>query len=284
MVLFYGLLAFETANNTIAATRSTTSQRTSKIRKQKSIEKISSSSTNSWIYTEDLRKHFEKRYIDYRFVFVPVYVNQNNLYHNSNTKDILTQKNPKENSWMYSKSIRDHLFYSTSKISLPLTTNISSSLSSVYYINNQAYIIHHKSQIEKNSKKNISLSKNKLTTSLSSIFTPNNSSLSLINTTNNLTKFHTNDIVQEEDENNQNENNLVPLINKHPSMNSACITVEPSNDNKNFLNTTNNNKSNTKQTNTHNNRLTRLRSFFFKSSSSLSSTQQTTLPSSSLHN
>ncbi|CAF3404134.1 unnamed protein product [Rotaria sp. Silwood2] len=223
MVLFYGLLAFETANNTVAATAATktTSQRVNISRKENSIEKVSSSTTNSWIYTEDLRKHFEERYVDYRFVFVPVYVNGKKCHHNYSTTEILREKGDKENSWMYSKSIRDRLFYSTSKISLPLTTNLSSS---IYYITNQELIMHNKSQIDKNSKKifskqssssSSSSSKNKSTNSLSTIFTPNNSSLSLFNTNNNLTKYRTNDIVQEEDdEDTQNENHSIPLI-KH---------------------------------------------------------------------
>ncbi|CAF3609322.1 unnamed protein product, partial [Rotaria sp. Silwood2] len=97
----------------------TTSQRVNISRKENSIEKVSSSTTNSWIYTEDLRKHFEERYVDYRFVFVPVYVNGKKCHHNYSTTEILREKGDKENSWMYSKSIRDRLFYSPSKISLP---------------------------------------------------------------------------------------------------------------------------------------------------------------------
>jgi hypothetical protein len=61
MVLYYGLLALETANNTLAATASS-SQRESISKKVKM-----SSSSNSWIYTQDLRKRFEERYGDYRY-------------------------------------------------------------------------------------------------------------------------------------------------------------------------------------------------------------------------
>ncbi|CAF4058872.1 unnamed protein product, partial [Rotaria sordida] len=225
MVLFYGLLAFETANNTIAAA----SKRTNSIlQKENLIENVSSSSTNSWIYTEDLRK----RYSNHRCIFVPVYVNEKNSHHNYNT----IEKINNENSWIYSKSVCDRLYYSTSKISLPLTTNLSSSSSSsVYYLNNQALIKSNKILIEKNSQKKFSSSKYKSTTnSLSSIF----------NTTNNLTKYHqTNDLVEEndDDEDIQTENHPASLI-KHPFIDSSCptTTAEPSNSNKSLVNTTNN--------------------------------------------
>ncbi|CAF3185407.1 unnamed protein product [Rotaria sp. Silwood2] len=277
MVLFYGLLAFETANNTVAATAATktTSQRVNISRKENSIEKVSSSTTNSWIYTEDLRKHFEERYVDYRFVFVPVYVNGKKCHHNYSTTEILREKGDKENSWMYSKSIRDRLFYSTSKISLPLTTNLSSS---IYYITNQELIMHNKSQIDKNSKK---------------IFSKQSSSSSSSSCTISFVRYFVKLLFvlnNDNDEDTQNENHSIPLI-KHLSIDSSCTTNELSNDKKNFVNTTinnqlTNNKSNRKQTNTHNNRLARLRSFFSKSSS-LPSTQHqqtTNLSSSTLHN
>ncbi|CAF3865829.1 unnamed protein product, partial [Rotaria sordida] len=147
MVLFYGLLAFETANNTIAAAAKRTN---SILQKENSFENVSSSSTNSWIYTEDLRK----RYFNHRCIFVPVYVNEKNSHHNYNT----IEKINNENSWIYSKSVCDRLYYSTSKISLPLTTNLSSSSSSVYYLNNQAFIKSNKILIEKNSQKKFSSS------------------------------------------------------------------------------------------------------------------------------
>lgn len=103
MVLFYGLLALETANNTVGSQR-----------KQKM-----SSASNSWIYTQDLRKRFEERHADYRYIFIPVYIN--------GKKGQTTGMIP-DNYWMYTRSLRNHLYNSTSKISLPLTTNFSSSI------------------------------------------------------------------------------------------------------------------------------------------------------------
>jgi hypothetical protein len=70
----------------------------------------------------------------------------------------------------------------------------------------------------------------------------------------------------------------------------SYTTTESSNENIPIVNTMPNNdlsnkKSNMKHVTTRNNKLTRLRSFFFKSSSSASGIQQqTTLPSSSVYN
>jgi hypothetical protein len=229
MVLYYGLFALEAANSTVAAAtapkarRSSTnisritSDRTNFSRKQKiisnSIGKMPSSSlssSNSWIYTEDLRKRFEERYADYRYVFVPVYIDRKSARHSHSTTGIIPQKLDRENSWMYSKSLRDHLFYSTSKISLPITTNISSS---VCCVTNQGFM-RDELPVKKDFKSRLfkrSLSaKDKTTTNLSL-----SSSTSSFSTTNNLIKHRTNDVVEEEDDEGVNdENHSIPLI-KH---------------------------------------------------------------------
>jgi hypothetical protein len=199
MVLYYGLFALEAANSTVAAATATkarrsstsipriTSDRTNLSRKQKILSNpigkmpsSSVSSSNSWIYTEDLRKR------------------------------IIPQKVDRENSWMYSKSLRDHLFYSTSKISLPITTNISSS---VCCVTNQGFM-RDELPVKKDFKSRLfkrSLSaKDKTTTNLSL-----SSSTSSFSTTNNLIKHRTNDVVEEEDDEGVNdENHSIPLI-KH---------------------------------------------------------------------
>ncbi|CAF0725616.1 unnamed protein product [Rotaria sordida] len=333
MVLYYGLLALETANNTIAAAASAqttttttttpglTSDRISRSRKQKylsnSIGKIPSSSlssSNSWIYTEDLRKRFEERYADCRYVFIPVYIDRKSTKHSHSTTTILSQ-NDHENSWIYSRSLRDHLVYSTSKISLPLTTNISSSSSCC--VTNHGFM-RDELPIKKTSKiklfKHSSSTKDKSTTNLSlpSLrFSPFTSSISSFSTTNNLIKHRTSDVVEEEDDEGiDDENHSAPLI-KHDSMVPSSLSTSrtvaiSSTGNNTIINPTTTDasalstsiSSNTKASIKHpakpNNKLTRLRSFFFKSfspSSSFSRTQQrqqqqqqTTLSSSSLPN
>jgi hypothetical protein len=235
MVLFYGLLALETANNRIAAASTTkttttktgiTSDRTSLSRKQKylsnSVGKMASSSvstSNSWIYTEDLRKRFEERYADYRYVFVPVYIDRKSARHSHSATTILPKKLNRENSWMYSRSLRDHLFYSTSKTSLPLTTDISSSACCV---TNHAFMrddLPIKKDLKTRLFKRSSSTKEKspINSSLSSLssFRPFTSSTSSFPTTNNLVKHRTSDVVEEEDDEGvDDENHFLPLI-KH---------------------------------------------------------------------
>jgi hypothetical protein len=227
MVLYYGLLALETANNTVAAATARaststipgiTSGRMSLSGKQKhlsnSIEKMPSSS-NSWIYTEDLRKRFEERYADYRYVFVPVYFDPKSSRRNHSTSAILPQKIDRTNSWMYSRSLHDHLFYSTSKISLPLTTTISSS---ACYVTNHGFM-RDEIPVKKNFKtrlfKRSSSTKDKSATnlSLSSLLSrPFAASTSSFSTTNNLVKHRSNDLVEEDDEGVDDENHSAPLI------------------------------------------------------------------------
>jgi len=223
MVLYYGLLALETANNTVAAATATASTanipgiasgRMSLSGKQKylsnSIEKMPSSS-NSWIYTEDLRKRFEERYADYRYVFVPVYFDPKSSRRNHSTSAILPQKIDRTNSWMYSRSLHDHLFYSTSKISLPLTTT---------NVTDHGFMRDEK-PVKKNFKtrlfKRSSSTKDKSATnlSLSSLLSrPFASSTSSFSTINNLVKHRSNDLVEEDDEGVEDENHSAPLI-KH---------------------------------------------------------------------
>jgi hypothetical protein len=225
MVLYYGLFALEAANSTVAAAAATTtpiksrtsSDRTSLSRKQKylsnSIGKMPSSSlssSNSWIYTEDLRKRFEERYADYRYVFVPVYIDRKSTHHSHSTTGILPEKKARENSWIYSRSLRDHLFYSTSKISLPLTTNISSS---VCCVTNHGFMrdeLPEKKSLKTRLFKRSLSAKDKTTTTNLSL-----SSISSFSTTNNLVKHRTNDVVEEEDDEGvDDENHSIPLI-KH---------------------------------------------------------------------
>jgi hypothetical protein len=224
MVLYYGLFALEAANNTVAAAAATktvipraTSDRTSLSRKQKylsnSIGKMPSSSlssSNSWIYTEDLRKRFEERYVDYRYVFVPVYIDQKSARHSHSTTGILSEKIARENSWMYSRSLRDHLFYSTSKISLPLSTNKSSSACCVTNHGFMRDELPVKKDFKTRFFKRSLSAKDKTTANLSL-----SSSTSSFSTTNNLVKHRTSDVVEEEDDEDvDDENHSVPLI-KH---------------------------------------------------------------------
>ena len=166
------------------------------------------SSSNSWIYTEDLRKRFEERYADCRYVIVPVYIDRKSAHHSHSTTGILPQQIDRENSWMYSRSLRNHLFYSTSKISLPLTTNISSSACCV---TNHGFM-RDELPVKKNLKSRLfkrSLSaKDKTTTTMSL-----SSSTSSFSTANNLLKHRTTDVVEEEDDEGiVDENHSIPLI------------------------------------------------------------------------
>jgi len=207
MVLYYGLLALETANNTVTS-MAAASERRSVSRKsiplQNSIGRMSSSS-NSWIYTEDLRKRFEERYADYRYIFVPVYINGKDSRHNRSTTEIIPQTSDSENSWMYSRSIRDHLFYSTSRIS-----------SSACCVTNPGGYMRDQLPVKKSSKTRFfkrpsasPSSKTRSTTSLSSKkFHPHSSSFS----THNLIKPRTNVVVVQEEDDEENENHAVPLI------------------------------------------------------------------------
>jgi len=170
MVLYYGLLALETANNSVAAT-TLSSQRESLPKKSNM-----SSSSNSWIYTEDLKKRFEERYGDHRYIFVPIYIDRKTSRYNSSTTSIIPERFDGENSWMYPRS-----FKSTSKIS-----------SSSCCVTNQGYMRDELS-IKNSSQKKFLSSKNKSTTSL--------------NTTNNLIKNRPNIVVEE-----INKNHSIPLI------------------------------------------------------------------------
>ncbi|UJR33919.1 hypothetical protein I4U23_021338 [Adineta vaga] len=311
MVLYYGLLALETANNTIAAnttapststtsiSRLLSSDRTNLSRKQKylsnSVGKMPSSSlssSNSWIYTEDLRKRFEERYMDCRYVFVPVYINSKSTRRNRSTTTIPSQNIDRENSWIYSRSLRDHLFYSTSKISLPLTTNISSSTCCVtnhgfmrdehpMKKNFKARLFKRSSSTKENSKTNLSSSTRSFTSSTASFPL----------TTSHFGKHHTNMVVEEEDDEGvDDENHSIPLI-KHDSTIPSLLTTSQSvsvssTDNNSLIEASKTSELlslTSKATTKHTNRLTRLRSFFFKSSSR-SQQQQNTLSTSSLSN
>ncbi|CAF1138513.1 unnamed protein product [Adineta steineri] len=241
MVLYYGLLALETANKT--HTRTVSSARTSIARRKStsrnSCEKMPSSS-NSWIYTEDLKRRFEERYIDYRYIFVPIYIDRKTSLHDHNLPTIIQQKSDSENSWMYSRSLRDHIFNSTTKIP-----------SSEYYVPKH---VSSSNQLPKRKISKIkffkrsSSAKVQSANSLSSIVNPHISSL------NNLRKHR---IVKEETTvDNKNDNQSISII-KHDYSSS----LRTSNDtNPELVNT----KSNVKHFTTCNNKLTRLRSFFHK--------------------
>ena len=244
MVLYYGLLALETANNTIAtATGSSssitttaspaaallTSDRTNLLGKQKylsnSVGKMalspsSSSSSNSWIYTEDLRKRFEERYADYRYVFVPVYVDRKSSRHRHchSTTTIPTPTVHADNSWMYSRSLRDHLHNSTSKISLPSRPHMSSSICCV----TNPCFMRDELPSKKDSKRRFfkrsasAKEKSSITLSSSSLpFSPwtSSSTSSFPFATNNLVRHRTSDVVEEEDDEGiDDENHSKPLI------------------------------------------------------------------------
>jgi hypothetical protein len=141
MVLFYGLLAFETANIIVSAR---TSQRET-ISKKFPLSPMSSSS-NSWIYTEDLKK----RYTDYHYIFVPIYIDKRNSRYNYNSTLLIPQKSANDNSWMYSKSLHDHLFNSTTKIS-----SLTSSITNQRFIRNEKIRKKHFCQPSSSPKNNI---------------------------------------------------------------------------------------------------------------------------------
>ena len=98
MVLYYGLFALETANNTIAASTSAASEREKKFKAQRRRMTLSS---NSWIYTEDLKKHFEERYADYHYICIPIYIDEKNTRYYSHSTVILSRKS-------HSQSIRQY--------------------------------------------------------------------------------------------------------------------------------------------------------------------------------
>lgn len=191
MVLFYGLLALETANNAVTSMAAALEQ-ANVSRKPNPSRNSTSTSSNSWIYTEDLRKRFEERYADYHYIFVPIYINGKNSRQNHSTTTIIPQKFDHENSWMYSRPIRDHLFHSTSRIS-----------SSACCVTNQNL------PVKKTSKarffKRPLISKAKSTTSLSSKFSPH-TSLSSFHSTKNQTN------IVFEDDDDESENHSLPLI------------------------------------------------------------------------
>jgi hypothetical protein len=164
------------------------------------------SSSNSWIYTEDLRKRFEERYADHHYIFVPVYIDRKSARHSHSTTGFLPEKLTRENSWMYSRSLRDHLFYSTSKISLPITTNISSSSCCVTNHGFTRDELPIKKDFKSRLFKRSSSTKEKSSVNLSS-------STSSFSTINNLVKHRANDVVEEEDDEGiDDENHSAPLI------------------------------------------------------------------------
>lgn len=239
MVLYYGLLALETANNTIAAANASSSSsstitttipglesnRTRLSHKQKHLSNSTgkmplSSSSNSWIYTEDLRKRFEERYADYRYVFVPVYIDRKSNRHCHSTTAL--PRPPKaecEHSWMYSRSLRDHLHYSTSKMFLPLRANKSSSACCVTNHGFMRDELPLKKDLRTRWFKRSSSTRDKSNTtlSLSSLrLSPQASSTSSVAiAANALVRHRTSDVVEEEDDEVvDGENHSVPLI-KH---------------------------------------------------------------------
>ena len=233
MVLYYGLLALEAANNAVATTvsmnnKSTTtdpkitSDRINVSRKQKylprSIGKVpSSSSSNSWIYTEDLRKHFKEHYADHQYVFIPVYLDRKTPVYSCSTIAI-ESKHDGNNSWIYSQALRDRLFHSTSKISLPLTKNTSSSVCCVVNYGFLPDELPIKKDLTTRLFRCSSLAREKSTTNMSLPLLPFSlfhSSITPFSTTNISLKHRTGDVVEEDDEEGvENENHSVPLI-KH---------------------------------------------------------------------
>ena len=241
MVLYYGLLALETANNTVAAanassassfsTKTTTtapgleSHRTRLSHKQKSLSNSTGkmplpSSSNSWIYTEDLRKRFEERYADYRYVFVPVYIDRKSKRQSHSTTAIpRPAKVECEHSWMYSRSLRDHLYYSTSKMFVPLRGNKSSSACCVTNHGFMRDELPLKKDLRTRLFKRSASTRDKSSTtlSLSSLrLSPHTSSTSSVTVpANTLVRHRTSDVVEEEDDEAiDGENHSVPLI-KH---------------------------------------------------------------------
>lgn len=237
MVLYYGLLALETANNTVAAATTSTSSLSmasashaptsdrfilSNKHKPLSVSNMkpafssSTSSTNSWIYTEDLRKRFEERYGDFRYVLVPVYIDRKGNSRSHSTTALPFQKVDYENSWIYSRPLRDHLYYSSSKISLPLGVNLSSSTCCV---TNPCFTRDEfpPRNISKGKFFKRSYSTKEKSTKSSS---NNSSSFNLFNSTssctipsNMLSRHRTSDVVEEEDdEAGDDGNGSIPLI------------------------------------------------------------------------
>ena len=228
MVLYYGLLALETANKTIATASASTlvSDRPSPSHNRQnhtnSLRRAPlSSSTNSWIYTEDLKRRFEERYADYRYVLVPVYVDRASSDHSRSTTAIPTRKGDDDNSWMYSRSLRDYLCHSTSKMSLPLVTNKSSSVCCVTNRGFMADEMPTKRDLRTRLFKRTSSAREHSTTHSSSSSLPfsplASSSPAFAAAANNAVRHRASAVVEEEDDDDEgvdNENHSVPLI-KH---------------------------------------------------------------------
>ncbi|CAF1063052.1 unnamed protein product [Didymodactylos carnosus] len=128
MVLWYGFLAIETTQ----ANRSEQQQHREKCltydnlfmindnnklrgkinRSDFNLTMSSSPSKNSWIYTKDLKKRFEERYLtlddlksipNCRYIIVPIYCERRP------TQSKLSSSIGEQNSWIYTKSFREHL-------------------------------------------------------------------------------------------------------------------------------------------------------------------------------
>ena len=221
MVLYYGLLALETANNTVV-TNTTACERASLSQKGKSLSNsngmmfslpsaaaaaTSSSSSNSWIYTKDLRKRFEERYANYRYILVPVYVDRASSQHHQSTTGIVPIKANHDNAWMYPRSVRNHSLYGTSRTSDPLTKTISLSISSIENKASKRTELPTKKSHLKGVGQRSLLSKQRSITSLPSKFSPRTSSLSSFTAAqHSLTRDRSNDVVEEDDEGIANEN------------------------------------------------------------------------------
>ena len=230
MVLYYGLLALETANNTIV-TNTTASERASLSDKGKFFSNstgmmfslpsagagagaASSSSSNSWIYTKDLKKRFEERYANYRYILVPVYVDRASSQHHQSTTGTVTIQGKHDNAWMYPRSVRNHSLYETSRTSDPLKKNISLSISSIENnASKRTELSRKKGPLSEVGQRSL-LSKQRSITSLPSKFSGRRTSSSLSSFTvaqHSLTRDRSNDVVEEDDEGIEHENHSVVL-------------------------------------------------------------------------
>lgn len=125
----------------------------------------------------------------------------------------IASKIDSENSWMYSKSIQNHLLHSTSKISLPVRHNIAACLCCATHKGS----LSNELQIQRSSRawffQQSLPSQDKSRICFSSKCSPYSTSLSSANTTYNLTKSRVNDVMEkEDDEDIENENHSAPLI------------------------------------------------------------------------
>ncbi|CAF1204113.1 unnamed protein product [Didymodactylos carnosus] len=168
MVLWYGFLAIETTQANRSEQQQQQQQKrekcstydnlstindNSKLREKINYSELTlamplSSSKNSWIYTEDLKKRFEERCLtlddlrstsNCRYIIVPLYCER----HPPLIKSSLNVA--EENSWIYTKSLREHrlnkqqLFDNRHSLLTLFDSTTTTKPNNNYYCTNHAY-------------------------------------------------------------------------------------------------------------------------------------------------